>query len=91
MIEDCDPLSSILDESHLSLNHLSHHSDKRGMIIRAARADQIHSQISGELFRFNVEIVKYFDVVADKADGRDDDSFVAICGAVSDCLANIRL
>jgi len=84
-------LFSIFGVSNRFVDDSCHHLYESRMIIRAACANQIHSQISGDLLRIDIEIVKHFDVVADEADGRDDDLFVAIRGMVPNGLANLRL
>jgi hypothetical protein len=74
------PLASILGAFHLFLDYLRHHPDKCRVIIRTARADQIHAQIIGDLLCLDIEIVKHFDVVADKANRRDDHWLGAFTG-----------
>ena len=74
MIEDCNSPSSILIlGSYLLFNHLSYHLHKSRMIVGAAGTDEANVYILGEFSGFDVEIIKHFDVIADKADGRDDD------------------
>lgn len=75
MIEDCNFPSSILG-SYLRFNDLSYHLHKSRMIVGAAGTDEANVYILGEFSGFDVEIIKHFDVIADKADRRDDD-FVA--------------
>ena len=81
-IEDCDLPSSILDPRLLNLgfNDIGDHAHKSRMIVGAAGADEVDAQVLGDFFRFDVQIVKHFDMVADKTDGCDDDFFAPFGG-----------
>ena len=74
------PLFSILGLLHLTIDYIRHHSHKCRVIVRAACTDQFDPQVFGDLFRFDVQIIENFDVVADETDGRDDDFFAAFGG-----------
>ena len=61
------------------------------MIVGTAGANECDAQIRGNFLGFDIEIVEHLDMVADKADGRDDDLFCRLRCQVADGLADIRL
>src|SRR5262245_62219566 len=61
------------------------------MIVGAPGAHHCDTQAAGELLRFDIEIVEHFDMIADKADRRDDDLSAAAGGTVANRLSDIGL
>ena len=83
-------LSSIVNGFDLGGNDIRHHSHEGRVIVRAAGTDQFDPQAVGDGFCFDVQVIEHLDMVADKADGRDDDSLIAVRGQVTDRLPDIR-
>ena len=85
-----DSLSSSRSLHQLTVYYIRHHSHEGRVIVRAAGTDQFDPQAVGDVFCFDVQVIEHLDMVADKADGRDDNSFIAVCGQVTDRLPDIR-
>ena len=61
------------------------------MIVGAAGTDEANVQSLGDFSGFDVEIIKHFDVIADKADRCDDDFVASFARYFSNGLADVRL
>jgi hypothetical protein len=44
------------------------------MVVGASGADETNPARFGDLFRFDIQVVKHFHVIADKTYGRDDNA-----------------
>ena len=74
----------------LTIYYIGHHSHEGRVIVWAAGPDQFDPQAVGDVFCFDVQVIEHLDMVADKADGRDDNSLIAVRGQVTDRLPDIR-
>src|SRR5580658_1200404 len=52
-------------------------ADEGGEIVEALRTEEGHAEVGGEVAEADVDVVEDLDVVAEEADGLDDDGFVA--------------
>ena len=92
MIDDgiVDSLFSSAGLLQVTIYYIRHHSHKGRVIVRAASPDQFDSQPVGDVFCFDVQVIEHFDMVANKADGRDDNSLIAVGGQVAYRLTDFR-
>ena len=59
------------------------------MIVGTVRADEVNPQSFGDFFRFDIEVVEYFDVIADKTYGRYDDVMTSFGGELTQCVVDV--
>ena len=65
------------------------HGGEAWVVRRSLCAEERHAQFGGEESRFFVEVVEYFHVVADEADGADEDVVCALCVEGAHVVENV--
>jgi hypothetical protein len=86
------PDSALRRSRHGSFfDQLANHADKCRMRAGRSGANQLHSQLARYILRFDIEIVKYFHVIRNEADGRHQHVFHALRMQISQMIENIRL